>query len=171
MSELKIEIGAGTKPRPGYLHVDTVAHETVDVVDDGRYLHTFEASVADEIFAHWFLEHVARHEVGPMLQRWRTVLKPGGRIHLVTNNHEAHNRCLAAGEISWREWSYLIYAVETKRNYNVWDVHKCAWNADLLGEVLEENGFAEVDVEAQWRCREEDGRLKCPALIARAVSP
>jgi predicted SAM-dependent methyltransferase len=168
---MKIEIGSGTKPRPGYVHVDTVAHDTVDVVDDGRTLATFEAGVADEIFAHWFLEHVARHEVAPMLARWMTVLRPGGVLGLVTNNHEAHNHCLASGAITWQEWSYLIYAVENKRGYNVWDVHKCAWNAELLADVLQSAGFAEVEVDAQWDCREADGRLKCPALVARAVKP
>jgi len=166
---MRIEIGAGTKPTPGYVHVDAVAHEGIDVVDDGRTLRSFGDGVAEEIYSHWFLEHVARHEVRPMLEQWKRVLAPGGRLHIVTNNHEAHNRCLAAGEISWQEWSYLIYAVENKRGYGVWDVHKCAWSRRLLEETLRDSGFREVIVEAQWQCREEDGRLKCPALIARAL--
>ncbi len=168
---MKLEIGAGTKGTPGYLHVDAVALEGVDVVDDGRVLSSFEAGVAEEIYSHWFLEHVARHEVTPMLEHWKRVLKPGGKLRLVTNNHEAHNRCLAAGKISFEEWSYLIYAVENKRGYNVWDVHKCAWNEDLLRETLQRNGFVDVTVTAQWACREEDGRLKCPALTAEAFKP
>jgi predicted SAM-dependent methyltransferase len=166
---MKIEIGAGTKGTPGYVHVDAVALEEVDVVDDGRTLAKFADGVAEEIYSHWFLEHVARHEVPPMLEHWKRVLAPGGKIRVVTNNHEAHNRCLAAEEISFEEWSYLIYAVEKKRGYNVWDVHKCAWSQSLLREALELHGFVEVQVEAQWACREEDGRLKCPALIAEGV--
>lgn len=168
---MRLEIGAGAKPTPGYVHVDAVALEEVDVVDDGRTLAKFEDGVAEEVYSHWFLEHVARHEVQPMLENWKRVLVPGGLIRLVTNNHEAHNRCLAEGEISWREWSYLIYAVENKRGYKVWDIHKCAWNQALLGEALEQCGFVEVSVEAQWKCREEDGRLKCPALIGQARKP
>jgi predicted SAM-dependent methyltransferase len=168
---MKIEVGAGTKPTPGYVHVDTIAHDSVDVVDDGRTLATFESGVAEEIYSHWFLEHVARHEVAPMFEHWKRVLRPGGKISLVTNNHEAHNRCLAEGKISWQEWSYLVYAVENKRNYNVWDVHKCAWNQELLHETLVQNGFVDVSVDAQWACREQDGRLKCPALIAEAHKP
>jgi predicted SAM-dependent methyltransferase len=168
---MKIEIGAGTKGLPGYTHVDAVELPGVDVVDDGRVLSRFAPGVADEIYAHWFLEHVARHEVPTMLSHWKRVLRPGGRIRLVTNNHEAHNRCLAQGEITWEEWSYLIYAVETKRGYNVWDIHKCAWNQELLTRTLEQNGFIDVNVSAQWECREADGRLKCPALIAVATSP
>ncbi len=168
---MRIEIGAGSKPTPGYVHVDAVAGEDVDVVDDGRTLRSFQAGVAEEIYSHWFLEHVARHEVAPMLEQWKRVLMPGGQIHIVTNNHEAHNRCLAAGEITWQEWSYLIYAVENKVGYSVWDIHKCAWNQELLAETLERSGFVEVTVEAQWKCREDDGRLKCPALIARAFTP
>ncbi len=168
---MKIEIGAGTKPTPGYVHVDAVAHEGVDVLDDGRTLASFDAGVAQEIYSHWFLEHVARHEVPPMLEQWKRVLEPGDAVRIVTNNHEAHNRCLAEGQITWSEWSYLIYAVENKRGYTVWDVHKCAWNQELLTETLEHSGFVEVTVQAQWKCREDDGRLKCPALTAWALKP
>ena len=106
-----------------------------------------------------------------MLAHWKRVLRPGGTVRLVTNNHEAHNRCLASGEITWEEWSYLIYAVENKRGYGVWDVHKCAWNQAVLEQTLTANGFVDVNVSAQWACREQDGRLKCPALIATAVRP
>jgi predicted SAM-dependent methyltransferase len=168
---MRIEIGAGTKPTPGYVHVDAVALEEVDVVDDGRTLSKFDEGVAEEIYSHWFLEHVARHEVRPMLNRWQRVLRPGGKLRVVTNNHEAHNRCLAEGKISFEEWSYLIYAVENKLGYNVWDVHKCAWSQDLLHATLERCGFVDVSVTAQWACREQDGRLKCPALIAEAFKP
>ncbi len=168
---MRIEIGAGAKPTPGYVHVDAVALEEVDVIDDGRTLAKFGDGVAQEIYSHWFLEHVARHEVNPMLENWKRVLAPGGRIRLVTNNHEAHNRCLAEGQITWREWSYLIYAVENKRGYGVWDIHKCAWTQGLLDETLRLAGFVEVSVDAQWKCREDDGRLKCPALIGEGRKP
>jgi predicted SAM-dependent methyltransferase len=169
---MKIDIGAGTKPLPGYIHVDTADLGLEDiVVDDGRTLATFADGVAEEIYSHWFLEHVARHEVHPMLERWMRVLTPGGRLRLITNNHEAHNRCLAEGHISWQEWSYLIYAVETKGGYSIWDVHKCAWNQESLRQTLERAGFVEVQVQAQWGCREADGRLKCPALIAEGIKP
>jgi predicted SAM-dependent methyltransferase len=168
---MKIEIGAGTKGLPGYVHVDAAELPGVDVVDDGRLLSTFEDGVAEEIYAHWFLEHVARHEVPAMLSEWKRVLQPGGKIHLVTNNCEAHNRCFAEGEITWEEWSYLVYAVENKRGYQVWDIHKSGWNQDVLTRTLEQNGFTDVNVTAQWQCREADGRLKCPALIAVATRP
>lgn len=168
---IKIEIGAGTKGHPGFVHVDAVQLPGVDVVDDGRWLESFGDAVAEEIFAHWFFEHVAPMDIDRMLACWMRVLAPGGRIRLVTNNHEAHNRCLAAGEISWQEWTYLIYAVTNKPNFNVWDLHKSAWNQELLAETLERNGYADVTVDAQWQCREVDGRLKCPALTAVAFKP
>jgi predicted SAM-dependent methyltransferase len=168
---LRIEIGAGTKGREGYIHVDAVDGPHTDVVDDGRTLATFSPGVAAEIYSHWFLEHVASHEVAPMLAAWKRVLAPGGQVRIITNNHEAHNRCLEAGEISWKEWTYLIYAVSGKQNYNVWDVHKSAWNEALLREVLEEAGFVDIKVKAAWKCREDDGRLKCPGLEAIATVP
>lgn len=168
---MKIEVGAGTKGREGYVHVDAVELEGVDVVDDGRTLSSFERGVAEEVFSHWFLEHLALHEVVPTLARWMEVLRPGGMVHVVTNNHEAHNACLQEGHITWQEWAYLVYAVSNKPGYNLWDVHKSAWNRDLLAETLSAAGFVDVTVDAQTGCRERDGRLKCPALIAKAYKP
>lgn len=168
---MKIEIGAGTKGRPGYVHVDAVELEGIDVVDDGRTLEKFGGEVADEIYCHWFLEHLAWHEVAPTLSRWMEVLKPGGSIHVVTSNAEAHNRCLQEGQITWAEWSYLIFAVANRRGYNIWDVHKSAWNQDVLKDTLEEAGFEQVNVDARWDCRQADGSLKCPGLIGTAVKP
>ncbi|MGH2945003.1 MAG: class I SAM-dependent methyltransferase [Solirubrobacteraceae bacterium] len=153
----------------GYVHVDVVAQSGVDVVDDGRTLETFDSNVADEIYSHWFIEHVAKHEVAPMLRQWRRVLRPRGRLRIVTNNVEAHNRCLHSGEISWEEWEYLLFAVQNKVGYGIWDIHKTAWNAERLSATLEGSGFVEVKVTAQWGCRERDGRLKCPALVAEAL--
>jgi hypothetical protein len=106
-----------------------------------------------------------------MLAEWKRVLMPGGIVRLVTNNHEAHNRCLAEGAITWEEWSYLVYAVENKRGYGVWDIHKCAWTQELLERTLEQGGFVDVSITAQWQCREADGRLKCPGLIAVGTKP
>jgi predicted SAM-dependent methyltransferase len=167
---MKIEVGAGAKGRDGYVHVDAVPLPGVDVVDDGRWLEKFEDESADEIYAHWFLEHVNVYEIPRMFEAWKRVLKPGGVVSLITNNFEAHNKCLADGEISWDEWVYLIFAAN-KVEYNIWDLHKSGWNQARLTELLEECGFVDVDVEAQWRCREVDGRLKCPGLIAKACKP
>ena len=168
---MKIQIGAGSKGLAGYVQVDPVEQPGVDVVDDGRALSSFDADAADEIYAQWFLERVARHEIAPMLKQWKRVLRPGGTVRLVTQNHAAHNQCLADGAITWEEWSYLVYAVENKKGYSVWDVHKSAWTEELISAALADNGFVEVQVSAQWGCREADGRLKCPALVASARKP
>ena len=81
---MKIEIGAGTKGRPGYVHVDTVPHDGIDVVDDGRYLQAFDTGVAD---------------------------------------------------------------------------------------ALRASGLVDVYVRAEWDCREANGRLNCPALVAEGFRP
>ena len=168
---MRIEIGAGTKGADGYLHVDAVEKAGVDVVDDGRYLRTFDDACAEEIYSHWFFEHVAHHEIPTMLAAWMRVLRPGGFISCVTNHQEAHNRCLATGEITWKEWTDLTYGIAGKRDYEIWDIHKSGWTEELLRVTLEEAGYVDIEVEAQWRCREADGRIKCPALIARASKP
>lgn len=168
---MKIEVGAGTKGHDGYVRVDAVDLPGVDVVDDGRWLETFDDGAADEIFSHWFFEHVAGKEIPRMLSAWQRVLRPGGLVRIVTNNHEAHNRCLQQGEITWEEWTYLIYAVSHQDSYTIWDLHKSASTADLLNNTLDACGFEGIEVDAQWKCRQDDGALKCPALIAVGKKP
>lgn len=167
---MKIEVGAGVKGRDGYTHVDAVALPGVDVVDDGRWLESFDDGVAEEIFCHWFLEHVAVREIPRMLSAWRRVLQPDGQLRLVTSNQEALNRSVQEGEITWAEWTYITYAAH-KPDYNIWDLHKSAWNEEVLRETLDANGFQEINIDARWKCREANGALKCPALIAVGRKP
>jgi predicted SAM-dependent methyltransferase len=168
---VKIEIGAGTKGMDGYIHVDAMPLEGVDVVDDGRTLATFEADSAEEIYCHWFLEHVAVHEVQPMLEAWKRVLQPRGIVRVITSNQEAINKGLDSRDLSWDEWIYLTYAVSNKPNYTIWDIHKSAWTPELVERALSRAGLVEIEVKARWACRETDGRLKCPALVASGVKP
>lgn len=65
---LKLEIGAGDKPRPGYVHHDIRPLEGIDVVCDARAFPASEKGKYDEIYAANILEHFNRFEVRKVLR-------------------------------------------------------------------------------------------------------
>jgi len=84
VAPLRIEIGSGPFPSPGYVHVDA----------DRRARHIehrasasslpFQAGTVEEVLAIHILEHVHASAVIPTLREWRRVLRPGGyaQIHV-----------------------------------------------------------------------------------------
>jgi len=170
----KLEIGCGERLHEGYDGLDMrdipgIKYPGVDArnlpIEDDTY---------DEVFAHWLLEHFAWGEMVGVLKEWRRVLKPGGILRIVTNHQDAHNKCLAEREITWKEWVRLTYGVrfgeegETGKP-GITDCHKIGFTEPLLRKFLDQAGFKDIGIHPQWQCREPDGGIKCPALIAEAV--
>lgn len=173
---MKLEIGAGDRPTEGYEHLDFRAGKHIEIVGDAQKIPRANDTYT-EIYSHWVFEHFAWREIAPLLLEWKRVLKPEGKIRIVTNNQEAHNKCLATGKITWAEWVCLTYGIRFKDEQKSYekdtpaliDCHKIGFTQSLLKEFLEHAGFKDVTVTAQWKCRESDGRIKCPGLIAEGV--
>jgi SAM-dependent methyltransferase len=155
--ERRIEVGSGFSPRPGYLHVDAVpglpeldlvATDALPLPDDW----------ADEVLAVHMIEHVPAGRLQDVLQGWRRVLRPGGRLVLHTPNGTALARAYLDGGLSAR-WPVLaaIYGY----NRAPWDAtgpeelgvepdHRLLFDFALLEHVLSEAGFAGIaDVTGQ----------------------
>lgn len=174
----KLEIGAGGRPTPGYEHLDIELGPDIEIVADARKL-PIGNGVYDEVWSHWVLEHFAWREMVNLLKEWKRVLKPNGILRLATNNQEAHNKCLADEQITWKEWVRLTYGIREREGLEegvtaecaVYECHKIGFTSELLGEFLERAGFVDIEIEAGWRCREVDGSIKCPGLVASARRP
>lgn len=160
----KLEIGCGKRPTPGYEHLDAYPGEGVDHVADAREL-PFGDNEFDEVYSHWVFEHFATHELEPTLLEWKRVLKPGGKVWIVTNNQAAHNKALNDREITWGEWVRLTYGIRHKSKYTIEDCHKTAFSPEVLYRWLEKAGFKNITWEGVgWEAREKDQGIKCPGL-------
>ena len=81
---LRVEIGSGPFPTPGYVHVDAdrwarhVEHRA------GASSLPFADGTVEELLAIHILEHVHASTLMPTLREWRRVLRPGGfaQIHV-----------------------------------------------------------------------------------------
>lgn len=78
---VKLDLGSGPTPRPGYQGVDLVEAPGVVQADIAKGLPFDDASV-DAIWSSHFLEHLADVEVIPVLKECKRVLRPGGKLEI-----------------------------------------------------------------------------------------
>ena len=100
---LRLNLGCGSKPRPGWLNVDLVpgADLTLDI---RRPLPFPDASCA-EIYAEHVLEHLAYPgEVEQVLADWFRVLARGGTVSLGVPDTESALRAYVSGDDGYFAW-------------------------------------------------------------------
>ena len=81
----KLEIGSGTYPREGYIHVDIRLLPETNVVCDARNL-PFSDEIFDEVLSKHVIEHFSWRETETILKEWVRVLKKGGKISIQCPN-------------------------------------------------------------------------------------
>lgn len=78
---MKLHLGCGNKVIPGFIGVDIVKYNAVDIVSDVRNLKYILDDMADLIYACHVLEHFHQDSV-IVLREWNRVLKPGGTLRI-----------------------------------------------------------------------------------------
>ena len=86
MKIIKLNVGSGGLPLPGYVNIDVYVGEPnfgVDIVHDVTKLEEiYEGGTVDEIFAKDVLEHISWRKAPQVLQSWIDLLKPGGVVKI-----------------------------------------------------------------------------------------
>ncbi|MBI5832137.1 MAG: methyltransferase domain-containing protein [Armatimonadetes bacterium] len=77
---LKLNLGCGGKPYPGYVNVDVQATPAVDLVSEITALPMLPDGCAQEILLEAVFEHLYRYERPAALAEWRRLLAPGGTL-------------------------------------------------------------------------------------------
>jgi SAM-dependent methyltransferase len=165
VSPLRVEIGGGPFPSPGYIHVDADrSSRHLEHIAPAWHLPFADASV-QELLAIHVLEHVHRTSVDRTLREWRRVLAPGGfaEVH-VPDAATVFPAFLASTHE--KKWDLLIpifgmtgdptagrkgVGVDLERHHVIYDF-------DLLRQVLLAAGFDHVDdVSEQVTDRHTEG--------------
>lgn len=164
---LKLNIGCGKKPLSDYDNLDIKNISGIKYPKSDTRNLPIKDNTYDEVLADWVLEHFGEKEIINILIEWRRVLKPKGCLKISTNYQAIINNCLFEKEISWDEWNYLTFGGETETYEGC---HKIGLNKTILYNYLILAGFKEGEffIKERKKCREADGRLKCPALIVEA---
>lgn len=80
---MRLELGAGKRPQPGYTHQDLRPLDDIEIVCDARALPEDIKGQPTEIFAYHLLEHIPWREAAGTVRHWAEWLAPGGVLKVV----------------------------------------------------------------------------------------
>jgi hypothetical protein len=181
---LKLNLGCGEKPLPGWINVD--AHPAPLSIDLRWGL-----PFADGAAGHVFLSHVLEHLYYPdealaLLREVRRVLGSGGCLRVVVPDIE---QCLAAYTHEDREFfadrrktftwwpesetrleGFLAYAGAGPRPSHFMEAHKFGYDFETLSHVLRKAGFEHVERSGFMASADPVFRVDEASLVAGATS-
>lgn len=100
---MKLELGCGHRPTPGYVRVDADPNIEADWTGDCSTVMPWADGTFDEIVAQDVLEHIPYRRTLLALCEWRRLLRPGGRLYLQVPDAGRIMREYAADPTRWRE--------------------------------------------------------------------
>ncbi|MGH2967862.1 MAG: class I SAM-dependent methyltransferase [Solirubrobacteraceae bacterium] len=161
---LRLNVGCGHIPVPGYVNVDMRDLPGVDVLAETGAL-PFEPGSVDEISSAHLLEHFPQEEVRKrVLPHWAHVLKPGGRLRAVVPDGEAMLAGLAQGSYGFEDFREVLFG---SQDYDG-DFHYNLLTPDTLCRLVEDVGFTAVEVPVRGR---RNGQCFEFELVARGPAP
>lgn len=136
----RLNLGCGAQGLTEFINVDVRDLPEVDIVCDVREIPLPEATVS-EIRASHLIEHFGQLEIRKdLLPRWHTLLKPGGRLTLVTPDWDAILRRYMSGQMSYDD---LVTVTFGQLDYEG-DAHHTMLTVSRTTELLQEAGFVDV---------------------------
>jgi len=135
---MRLNLGSGNRPLPGYVGVDLAPG--ADIVCDVRKLEFAGDNSVDEIIAVHLIEHFYRWQVQPLLQEWRRVLKPKGKLILECPNLEAACRFFLEGSKDQLSMWALYGNPELKNEFHC---HHWGYTPMTLIDELRSAGYRE----------------------------
>lgn len=147
---MNIEFGCGNNPtREGYLTCDIRNIEGVDFVCPAWKIDEHvKPNTVDAIWSRHFFEHLTFSQGKVVLDKWFSILKPGGTMSMMLPNLDYHLHQLNSwNAIDQKEkdncmagfWGYQRGEFE-----DTWDVHKSGYNKDMLFTLLQEHGYVNL---------------------------
>lgn len=149
--EIRLEIGCGKKPRPGFLTCDIRELPGVDYVCSSDDL-PFENEMIDEIYSRHVVEHFTLKEFLKVLQEWNRVLKIGGEVYIICPNLLWHLEQIIAGKhesfynkTSGSNDRYWGFGSLFGWQQDEYDIHKFGYYFELLKDILIDFGFGSIE--------------------------
>ncbi len=163
MPVMRLQIGCGKFPRPGWVNTDNKVRPGVDCVTDLRADLPFADGTFDYAAAIHVLPHIPLAGLAPALARVRRVLKRGGVLRLAVPDLEraidAYRRrdagYFAVPDAQWKSLGAKLVAQIVWHN----DI-RTPFTYDLAAEAIEKAGFA-----AAARCAFRETRSRFPEIV------
>lgn len=152
---IKVNLGAGRYPQPGYLNIDI--QPPADVIGDFREM-TF--TDVDEVRLDHVLEHFSWTEAPTLLRQWASWLKPDGLLHVEVPDMRAI--CEDPEAETFQRYAYGCHK-------NPWEYHQAGYTLRSLSLLLMDLGYY---IESGTRFKSDcPSRVGMPCLIVKAHTP
>jgi predicted SAM-dependent methyltransferase len=144
---LRLNLGCGHIPLPGFLNVDQREIPGVDILSEAGRL-PFAPSEIDEICSAHFLEHFPEEELRrTLLPYWHELLKAGGIFRAVVPDGNAMIREFSQGRFAYKDLHEALYGAQEYQG----DFHYTLFTSQHLTELLREAGFSDVTLLDEGR--------------------
>ena len=143
---LKVNLGSGDRPLPGFVNVDALpTARGVDVVADLSERLPFEDCSASVVYASHLLEHFPHGRSVEILREWRRILEPGGQLLVAVPDLLVIAELLVS-KPGWfmpphNPWLGALYGGQKDE----WDFHKAGFTEPWLAYALRLAGFSNVE--------------------------
>ena len=150
---IKLNIGCGRRVLDGWINVDTKSRGNAPDVDaDVREL-PFPDNYADEVMAIHLIEHFYIWEVPDVVNEWKRVLKPGGKLVIECPDLEKTIKHMYEGRHEPQLTMWPLYGDPSHQDPLM--CHKWGYNAHSLIMLLKHIGFDNPVVEpAQFHMKD-----------------
>lgn len=143
---MRLELGAGYRPTPGYTHQDARPQDDIEIVGDAARI-TEHPDIGPEsceiIRATHLLEHFSFRETENVLREWRAALKVGGALYIEVPHFGWQTRAHANGHLSDEEAvTYVFGEQDYEGNF-----HFAAFTEALLRKKLDQAGFRDIHIQ------------------------
>lgn len=144
---LRVNLGCGHIPLPGYINVDMRALPGVDIVAEAGNL-PLEPGTLRELRSAHLLEHFPQEELRRrLLPYWFSLLAPGGRFTAIVPDGEAMVGHLAAGDYKFEQFREVLFGAQDYAG----DFHFNLFEPASIQALLHEAGFADIDIPVRAR--------------------
>jgi predicted SAM-dependent methyltransferase len=153
---VNIEFGCGETPHTeGYKTCDVRALPGIDFVCNAWEIDKHvEAGSVENIFSRHFFEHLTYLQGLTFIQSCHTILKPGGQYEMLLPNFVWHVR-------QWLSEANVVGDMQVENPFargveglwgkqrgdvdETWDVHKAGYKEWQIEQLLEQNGFENIE--------------------------
>lgn len=150
--DLKIEIGSGVHPTPGYTHLDIAeGHPHLELCAPADAI-PVDSGVVSELLSVNILEHIEWSRVRPVLNEWSRVVAHGGTIKIHVPDmlwlinffgdadgawkRDAGVQPFNAAEDKWEYFNHYVMSIDAPYN-----LHRSVYTQEFLEKLLSEVGF------------------------------
>ena len=148
----KLNLASGKRPMTGYINIDAVPGDDVDLVANVLDLRQFADGTIEEIYSEHLIEHFDRNEISQFFRECNRLLQINGRLKLVAPSLEKAVLKVANGmaDLDWLD--HFMYANHT----HLYDYHKQGIFEAKLRRLASENGLTVERIYLQDRRHSPD---------------